>query len=403
MTTLLFHHLLRFLRVCWLSMFFALFSSTVHSQIQPDADSLDIEQRIQTAFPDRPFVESARAILYNYLGTGAALRARTLVRFMDRRQDLATTTSWIGPSERLLTSLLVTDTALVHDRNRLADMLAGTVDPDRRSIFKDQLLDKLRSLMQRSIDRVVAGYDTFEPQPQERRFLELLINHLIVLGYRGRSELNAKVVRYEADYPGTWRAELARIYIVRPYNESEFGAAFSAGYSAGIFDGELGEHFPSLHGPVLGGEVYIYGATLSGLLAFGVAAADREFSAAGESWLAGSSNWTNLSLAAGYELRFERLGITPLAGLALQSARGAGDETGDAGSLPRTGYRNGLDLGIILGWRIPFDVGPSIDLRFRIDRISTALADYDPKFTGALYIVQLGFALVQRPYRAAIW
>jgi hypothetical protein len=384
-------------------LFLALLSTTAHSQIQSVDDSLDIEQRIQTAFPGRPFIESARAILYNYLGTGAAQRARNLVRFMDRRHDMVTSGSWISPSERLLTSLLVIDSALLQDRDRLSDLLAGSVDPDRRSVFKDQFLDKLRSLMQRSIDRVVAGYDTFEPLPQERRFLELLINHLIVLGYRGRSELNAKASRYESDYPGTWRSELAHMYIVRPYNESEVGAAFTAGYAAGIFNGELGEQFPALHGPVLGGEIYIYRATLSGLLTFGVAAADREFTAAGETWPAGNSNWTIASLTAGYEFRFERLGITPLAGLALQSARGAENETGEAGSSPRTGYRNGLDLGVIVGWRIPFDVGPSIDLRFRFDRITTALEDYDPKFAGALYVVQLGFALVQRPYRAAIW
>jgi hypothetical protein len=365
-------------------------------------DSLDIEQRITTAFPGRPFIESARAILYNYLGTGAAIRARNLVVFMDRRQGLESS-PWIGPSERLLTSLLTTDSTLIHDRDRLADLLAGTVDPGRRTHYNDQLLDKLRALMQRSFDRVVAGYDTFEPLPQERRFLELLINHLIVLGYRGRSELNAKVRKYEADYPDTWRAELARAYIVRPYNESDFGAAFSAGYGAALFGGELGEQFSSLNGPVLGGEVYVYRATLSGLLAFGVAAADREFTAAGKSWPAGNANWTTATLAAGYEFRFERLGITPLAGLALQSARGAESVSGEAGSAPRTGWRNGLDLGLIIGWRIPFDIGPGIDLRVRFDRITTALDEYDPGFRGALYMVQLGFALVQRPYRAAIW
>ncbi len=90
--------------------------------------------------------------------------------------------------------------------------------------------------------------------------------------------------------------------------------------------------------------------------------------------------------------------MTPLAGLAGQSVRG--DDSAGAGSatLPRTNMRIGYDVGAILGYRIPFDVGPHLDLRVQAGRMATALGDYDPGFSGGLWYLRLGFALVQRPY-----
>jgi hypothetical protein len=188
-------------------------------------------------------------------------------------------------------------------------------------------------------------------------------------------------------------------YIHKNYGEVPIGAAFSAGYATGEFDGELGRRFNYFIGPMLAGELYIHRFTVAAWINFGVAKAPRDFIAGERIWGAGSSTITNITLDLGWEFRFGRLAITPLAGLGIQGMRGIDSHAFEGDEAPRTNDRMGYDVATIIGYRIPFDVGPHIDFRARVGRTATGLHRYDPAFAGSLWYLQLGFALVQRPYR----
>jgi hypothetical protein len=363
-------------------------------------DSLFFENLI--ALPNAPqgrFDEGARELLLRKLELGDRGDVAGLIRFVDHRRR-TDTLPWISGTERLLAEVLTGEFGVVGEEGRLSSLLAGSY---RRSgaTGDDRLLTRERELLRYGLEQVQREFDLLAPGEQDVRFFEVLLNHLLVSGYRGRSRLNDMVDAFAAKYPATWQAALARRYIWQPYSESEFGAAFSAGYGAGWFDRSLGTAFDYFHGPALVAEFYLYRVTLAGMMNIGVAGAPEPFVAGGRNWQRGKSSFINGSLDLGYEIRMGRIGITPLVGLALQSVRGPGDESVPE-SLPRTGNRLGLDAALVLGYRIPFDVGPSLDLRIRFGRTMAGLGDYDPRFSGALYSVQLAFALVQRPYRSRL-
>lgn len=389
-------------RGCSIGLWLLTLLPVAHCVAQESVDSLAIEHRITIAYPGRSFIESARSLMFNDLEAGNVRQASDLLVFMDRRR-MSDGTLWLGPAERLLAEVAINDTASLNDRMYLANLLAGTVDPRQRLAFNDRLLERLRELLRKNLIRISTAFDGTDPTPEQRRFFVLLINHLLVVGYRARAEVNDLVDRFAIDFPGTWRADLATRYIMRPYDEADFGAGFSAAYAAGRFDASLADIFSSFHAPVLAGEVYLYRVTIVGMFMIGVANAPASFTAGGRMWKQGEASFISASLDAGYEFRFARLAFTPLAGLAVQSIRSAGDEELESNSLPRTRNRLGLDIGVSVGYRIPFDIGPNIDLRIRFDRTTTALGDYDPVFSGALYSVAIGFALVHRPYRSSLW
>jgi hypothetical protein len=363
------------------------------------ADSLRYEKLIAGSYPDRSFASNARLMLSGKLKAEDAVGAHRLIEFMDHR--LSFDGQWLTASERLLAETILADTILVADSDHIATLLAGSQRLKGDPTIDDQLLQREHELLRGDAERITSRFDEHGRSQQERRFFNLLLNHLLVKGYRARAALNELVERFALEYASSWRAEVARSYFIRPYDEADFGAAFSVAYAAGRFDGSLGRLFDAFYGPVLGGEFYLYGGTIAGSLTIGVATAPASFRAGNDIWSAGKSSFLNGSLGAGYELRLGRLAITPTIGLALQSARGPGEES-EPDTLPRTGNRLGLDAAILIGYRIPFDIGPSIDLRIRLGRTSTTIGDYDPQFNGGLYSVQIGLALVQRPYRSGL-
>jgi|GEM_PF-1928618 len=371
-------------------------SCRLHAQFS--SDSLDIERAIAAERSDLSYAGRARMLLLRRLRTDDVGEARRLLGFMDRYRPAG----WLTATERLAAETLIGDSLLIRDTARMEGLLAAARVTERQHLsYHDDLQASLRDLLRGRADAVTARFLAWEPTVGERWFINLLINHLHVRGLRGQEELNSRVDEFARRFPDAPLLPIARQYIRKDYAEVDFGAAFSAGYSLGTFDGSLGEYFDSYHGPVLAGELYLYRITIAGSLNFGVADAVRDFEAGGERWENGESPFLNAALCAGYEFRFGRLAITPLAGLAMQSARGSDSAGIDEPDLPRTRDRVGLEVGALVGYRIlPSDRGTHIDLRVRVGRTWTGLSTYAPEFSGALWYLQFAFALVQRPYDA---
>jgi hypothetical protein len=145
----------------------------------------------------------------------------------------------------------------------------------------------------------------------------------------------------------------------------------------------------------LAGEAYLDALTVVLQLEFGVAHAPQPFTAAGASWPSGDLPMLSGSVVGGYEFRSGRWAVTPLAGLAMHSFR---TEPIDGGEPLRTGFRGGFDVGAMLGYRVPFDVGTHVDLRLRGGASFLGTSGYDERLGGVLLYLQAGFALVYRPY-----
>lgn len=349
---------------------------------------------------DLPFAASARLRLLRAEREGDLRGSRDILQFMDRRRS-ADSYGWLSATERLLAETLLSDTLLVRDLPRMESLLAAARTTERQHpLFNDGLHRHLRDLLRERSDGVTGRFAALEPMASELWFFNLLVNHLSIRGLRAQEELNGRVEEFARKMPGAPLVPLAQEYIWKRYSEADIGAAFSAGYSLGGFDGSLGEHFGSFHGPSLAGELYLWRWTFTGNITFGVADATSAFSAGGEEWSKGDAPFINGALSAGYEFRFGRLAITPLLGLAMQAVRGDDSSGMDGALLPRTHDRVGYELAAIIGYRIPSDIGTHIDLRARFGRTQTGLSSYDPAFSGALWYIQFAFALVQRPYDA---
>lgn len=368
-----------------------------HAQ-QRKSDSLEFERAISSERRDLPFSASARFRLLRGLREGDLPGVRGLLQFMDRRSS-ADSYGWLAPTERLLAEALLSDTLLIRDLSRLESLLAAARTTERQNpAFNDGLHRHMRDLLRERSEGAIGRFAALEPMASELWFFNLLVNHLYIRGLRAQEDLNGRVEEFARKMPGAPLVRLAETYIWKRYSESDFGAAFSAGYSLGGFDGALGEHFGSFHGPSLAGELYLWKWSFAGNITFGVAEALDEFAAGGERWKKGDAPFINGSLSAGYEFRFGRLAVTPFAGLAMQSVRGDDSAGIESALLPRTRDRVGYELGAIVGYRIPSDIGTHIDLRARFGRTATGLSSYDPGFSGALWYIQFAFALVQRPY-----
>lgn len=316
---------------------------------------------------------------------------------MDRRSG--TDPGWLTASERLYTLALAADLGSMRDTSAVESLLGRAfAEGEERERGGDDLLRRERAMLRSSSERLFDRFDAQDPSGEERRFFNLLVNHLNISGYRAQARLNDRVEEFAADYPASGYTVAARAYFSKGYFESDFGAAFSAGYGGGAFVGDISDRFGKFNGPVLAGEVYAYRATLAVTLQICVASTPREFTVSSDRWPAGDARFIDLTFDGGYEFRFERLAVTPLVGISLQSLRGAGDAVAEQ-DLPTTQNRYGYDIGAMIGYRIPFDLGPHIDLRARLGLSHAALGDYSPDFSGSAYYVQLGFALVQRPYR----
>jgi hypothetical protein len=364
---------------------------------QRASDSAAIDRAIRLERSDLPFAASARMLLLRRLRQGDARGGRSLLVFMGRRPDDAAT--WLTARERLLAETIIADTLLVRERERMTSLLAtAAISAKQNLAYDDRLFESERDLLRESVDAVAARFDENDPTPAERTFYNLLINQLFTRGYRAQEKINDRVDAFAGAYPASPLVPIAREYLKKAYGETDFGAAFMAGYAFGGFDGGLGRRFDLFYGPSLSGELYLYRITIAGVVTFGNAVAPQPFTAGGEQWLSGSQSFINLALDGGYELRFGRLAITPLLGLAGQAIRGADSAGSDPAALPRTNVRLGYDLGAIIGYRIPFDVGPHLDLRVQGGRAAVSFDGYDPSLSGSLWYIRLGFALIQRPY-----
>lgn len=366
---------------------------TLHAQWGDD--SLSMEKLIAAENPSLPFVASARYRLIRQLRSSDLGGVRSMLSFMSRRAP-----SWLTPAEQLIAETLLSDTSLLRNIPRLEGLLAGAaMQPAQSSIYEDGLYQRERDLLRDRAEGVQDRLIEHEPAPAERLFFNLLVNHLYARGYRAQERINARVRDFAAQFPGSPLGSIAERYISKEYGEVPVGVAFTAGYGMGVFSGEISRRYNYFHGPMIGGEAYIYDITVAAWLNFGVAKAPLPFMAGGREWGAGSSPLINGAFDVGYELRFGRLSVTPVAGLALQSLRGADTTGADIESLPRTRDRLGFDAGVIVGYRMPFDVGPHIDFRIKLGRTQSALSDFDSGLAGALWYAQLAFALVQRPYQ----
>ncbi|MEO5930739.1 MAG: hypothetical protein ABIR47_12455 [Candidatus Kapaibacterium sp.] len=388
-------HLFNILLVCVCALAFA----PARTWAQTGADSLRIESRIALERSDLSFAASARFMLLRELGERDIRGVRDLLAFMGRRRS-PDGSSWLSPAERLIAETIAADTLLVRNFSRLESLLStAAIGPRQSMLFNDKLYARQQEVLKRDADVVASRFDQFGPSAVERVFYNLLINNQFSRGYRAQEELNNRIDTFQRHHPAEPLAQLAGEYFRKIYWEVDYGAGFMAGYTVGTFDKRLGERLNLFHGPVLSGELYFHRITMAGTAMFGTARAPSSFVAGGEEWNHGDLPCVTMSLDFGYEIRTGRFAITPMAGIAGLSVMSA--DSGAAGSLPLgdTHTRIGYDVAAIVGYRIPSDVGPHIDLRFVVGRRWTGLGDYDPSFAGSLWYLHLAFALIQRPYR----
>ncbi len=363
----------------------------------PDTTSLE-EYLREPSTPDG-IGARARGYLYQRLDVRDPDGVRELLSAMAAHPEWE---GWITPRELLLARIYAVEPLVTRDPMLGALLAQAPLRPRARvGVLREELLTMEQTVVRGGLAPLSERYLRAGLDSVELRFLNLLIDHLLVKGYRARSELNREVDRFIEEAPTSPLAALAATYLRYPYREERFGLAFGAGYILGRFLGPVSDRFSYLHGATLGGELYLDRVTIVGGLGFGTARLSSGFTAAGEAWPAGNAPIVLGSLLAGWELRHGRLAITPLAGLAFQSIRSPGEQTPES-RLPSTGGRVGVELGALVGYRIPFDRGTHIDLRFRLGWSSTSAGEYDPAFRGSSYFAGLGFALVHRPY-LSVW
>lgn len=354
-------------------------------------DSAAYEEWLAGINRRKPVVANARLVLAESAKRGQWEAAQKLRAFMDHRQNGG---PWLNGPEQLLLLALLADTATLLDPVALDPMLAetwaipGALQPDG---VRERLREVLRAGAEAASDR----FDANRPTEEERRFFNLLLNHLTVRGYRAQESLNALVGQFAAEYPRSRFLPLARAYIRREYSEQVGGLGIGASYGGGAAVGALGDRFGKVDGLAVELEGYLYQATLSGTIQFLSVSVPNPFTVGQDHWPAGDASMTNATLSLGYEFRQGRFALTPMIGLAATSV-----QLGDAiGQQPTsTGWGLGFDLSGVADYRIPFDEGPHINLRGRVGYSNGVLAGYDPAFAGGILYLRLGFGLVYRPY-----
>jgi hypothetical protein len=342
-----------------------------------------------------PCIESARAFVVESALAGDSALVRGVIALVDERRG-RDSAQWLSAYERLAIAVILPATDMLADSVAMARLLAAESAAPNANPFADDHAARLREHLIAGATRIAARYDDHQPSEQARRFFNLLLNHLHLRGLRGRSELGARAEAFVADHPDAWRSRLLERHVVGDYREDRFGLAFAAGYRTANVHGNAGELFEYAHGAALSGEAYLDRITAVIELNVGVAHAPSAFTAGGDDWDKGDLPYLAGSIGAGYELRLNRLAVTPLVGVSLHSLR---EEPGDSLGQARTGFRGGFDAAAIIGYRIPFDVGTHIDLRMRVGIATMAMSGYDSRLAGMLVYAQFGFALVHRPYR----
>lgn len=380
------------LRIISLVLLVGLVTVDRSARAQDAADTAALERSI--GGEGGSFNAIARARLIRALRTDDAAAAEPLLRLMARRDP-----TWLSAEERLCAGALLVDTALLRAPARLEALFAAAEREEFRGnpAYPDDALRTMRDLVRARAGGLFRTLQERGAAPVERQFFTLFVNRCYIRGYRAHEDLNGLVSRFSAEYPGSPEARLAERYIRSDYREEPIGGGFSAGYGVGRFTGKLDDRFSYVHGPAFSGELYLWSATASASFMFGAAHIGRSFRGGNGVWPAGNAQLACVNLELGYEFRWGRLAVTPMAGLAVTNLTAPSDAA--VAEAPRTGDRLGLGIGVIGGYRIPSDVGPHIDLRVRAGSAGGGLSGYDPGFAGSLWYVQIGFALVQRPYR----
>lgn len=362
------------------------------SQDSASADSVAYEEWLAGINRRKSVVANARLVLVGYAKRGEWKAANTLRAFMDRRQNDGL---WLNSPERLLLLTLLTDTTALLDPATIDPMLAetwivaGSLQPDG---VRERLREILRSGAAAASDR----FDGYRPTEEERRFFNLLLNHLTVRGYRAQESLNTLVKQFAAEYPRSRFLPLAQTHIRREYSEQIGGLGIGASYGGGIPVGQFGNRFGKLHGLTVEIEGYLYQATVTGSLQFLSLSVPNQFSVGTDVWPAGDASMINATLNVGYEFRQGRISFTPMLGVAAASVQ-SGDAVNQQDQAT-TGFGLGFDVSGATDYRIPFDEGPHINLRARAGYSGGALSGYDPTFAGGIFYLRLGFGLVYRPY-----
>lgn len=362
-------------------------------QPQYPADSAAYEEWLAGINRRKPVVANARLAMAETVKRGAWDETKLLLTFMDNRQNNG---PWLNGPERLLLLSILPDTATLLNPAMLEPMLAETWSI-AGSLRPDGVRDRLRYLLRSGAASASDRFDGYRPTEEERRFFNLLLNHLTVRGYRAQESLNTLVAQFAAEYPRSRFLPLAQSYISRQYSEQVGGLGILTSYGGGMPTGQLGERFGKLHGLAVELEGYLYWATFSGAIQFLSLAVPSAFVAGGDSWPAGDASMTNATLSLGYEFRQGRIAFTPMVGLAAVSVQ-SGDAIGQQSQAIQTGFGLGFDLSGVADYRIPFDEGPHINVRARVGYSSNALGGYDPGFAGGILYFRLGFGLVYRPY-----
>lgn len=369
------------------------------SQGGSPVDSAKVARRIAQESEGRSPAARARLALYAMIRSGETDQAGELLDFMDAYGASIGASDWVTPAERLLSETLLGDPRLVARTSRLDDLLAGwRGSPRQHQAFQDRLHQRLQDRLRLSVDPVFALLDRWRPDPEDRFFFLILVNHLTISGIRGREQLNDMIDSFAGEFPESPLVRIARERITFVYSERPIGVAVHVGYAVGMFDETLNERYRRFYGPVIGGEFYLWQASMLAQLAIGLADGRRAFQIGGETWPMGESPLISLSLDAGYEVRLGRTAFTPLLGLAIQNLRSADLDRPGGGERPSTGTRLGYDASIQTTYRIAFDRGPHVDLRLRVGRTDTDLESCDKSLAGGLWYVGLGLAIVHRPY-----
>ena len=367
----------------------------IHSAHAQENDSLRFE-RLISGYGRSDFPTSARALLRHYVERDQADQGVLLLDFMQRRKGTA---GWLSPEEELLAHLLFSDVSRLLDTAWIRPRLARrALRPGSHGIIADDLYERLLGRLRRDPEEMLRRIERGAGENAERGFLHLLVNNLSVRGVRSVDDVNGMVEQFLKDHPESSYAPLARGYLFLRTDQELIGGGLFAGYASGgvVF---AGSDIPgSVFGPSFSGELYVDRFVLSGSLFAGVLSLSDSFEVGRVFWRSGDAALTGGSLDAGYEFRFGNLMLTPFVGGTLYELREPNEEGNKSGKGMSTGGEPGFQTGVMLGWRIPFDVPPHIDLRLRLSLVQPGLSDFSSALDGSIFLATLSFGLIQRPY-----
>lgn len=386
-----------------LLLLFALFTSlsvlpstTLSAQARESrADSVELEQLIAD-YGRGDFLTNARAILLQSVERYQSDLGRALLNFMANRKG---TVGWLSPEEELLTYVLLSEGEKLSDVEWITPRLQRrAARPGSHGVINDNLYTKLLERVRRDPTNVLRKVQDGLEEVVEQRFVEVVVNNLSVKGVRKTEDVNSLVDQFVEEYPESSYARIAQSYLYLRTDQELIGAGFFAGYASGGMILSEAEVAGKAFGPSFSGELYVDRFVLSGTLFAGILSVNDSFAVADRFWSSGDASLTGASLDAGYELRFGNLMLTPFIGGTLYELREPREGNLESLEGLSTGGALGFQSGVMVGWRIPFDQPPHIDLRLRLSLIQPGLSSFHSAFSGSIFLTTLSFGLIQRPY-----